>query len=144
MAETTPNSALHDFNTSLIAEFRANGGRVSGPFANAPLLVLTTIGAKSGRAHTVPVVYSKDGDRLIIIASKGGAPVSPAWYHNLKANPRAVVELGGETFDVNAEITDGAERDRLFQQQAAALPNFNDYQSRTERRIPVIALTRVG
>jgi deazaflavin-dependent oxidoreductase (nitroreductase family) len=140
----SPNSALHDFNSSLISEFRANAGRVSGPFANAPLLVLTTTGARSGRTHTVPVVYTRDGDRLVIIASKGGAPVSPAWYHNLKANPHAVVEIGDETFDVTAEITAGAERDRLFRQQAAAMPNFADYQNRTSRRIPVVALTRVG
>ncbi|MEP6660891.1 MAG: nitroreductase family deazaflavin-dependent oxidoreductase [Acidimicrobiales bacterium] len=133
---------MSEFNENLIAEYRANGGKVGGQFANAPLLILTTAGAKSGRAHTIPVVYTTDGDRLVIIASKAGAPTNPAWYHNLVAHPTATVELGSEKFDVDAEVTKGEERDRLYSHQAEQMPAFAEYQAKATRVIPVIALKR--
>jgi deazaflavin-dependent oxidoreductase (nitroreductase family) len=135
-------SDMKAFNENLIAEYRATDGKVGGQFENSPLLILTTTGAKSGRAHTTPVVYTTDGDRLVIIASKAGAPTSPAWYHNLVAHPTATVELGSEKFDVDAEVTKGEERDRLYSHQAELMPAFAEYQTKTTRVIPVIALTR--
>ena len=135
--------AMHEFNQKLIPEFRANGGKVlSGPFVNAPLLLLTTTGAKSGRPFTTPLVYTKDGDRIVIIASKGGFPTHPAWYHNLKANPNTTIELGKEKFQAKATITKDPERQRLFDAQAKLMPAFNDYQKATTRQIPVIVLER--
>ena len=136
-------SAVHDFNRNLVEEFRANAGKVTGIFEGAPLLILTTTGAKSGKPHTTPVVYTTDGDRLVIIASMGGAPKSPAWYHNLVANPEVEVEQGTEKFSARATVTEGAERDRLFRAQAALMPNFDDYQKNTTRVIPVVVLERV-
>ena len=133
---------MKEFNENLIAEYRANGGKVGGQFAKSPLMILTTTGAKSGRAHTTPVVYTTDGDRLVIIASKAGAPTNPAWYHNLVAHPTATVELGTEKFDVDAEVTKGEERDRLYGHQAELMPAFAEYQTKTTRVIPVIALKR--
>jgi len=135
-------SDVNSFNKNLIEEFRANGGKVTGVFEQAPLLLLTSKGAKSGREHTTPVVYTRDGDNFVVLASKGGSPTNPAWYHNLVANPEATVELPGETFAVTATVAEGAERDRLFDQQAALMPNFAEYQKNTTRRIPVIVLER--
>jgi len=135
-------SDVNSFNKNLIEEFRANGGKVTGVFEQAPLLLLTSKGAKSGREHTTPVVYTRDGDNFVVLASKGGSPTNPAWYHNLVANPEATVELPGETFAVKATVAEGAERDRLFDQQAALMPNFAEYQKNTTRRIPVIVLER--
>jgi deazaflavin-dependent oxidoreductase (nitroreductase family) len=131
-----------DFNAGVIAEFRANGGKVGGPFAGAPLVLLTTTGAKTGRRLTTPLMYTTDGDRVIVIASKGGAPTSPAWYHNLVANPKVTVEIGGESYEANAVVPTGAERDRLYSQQAEQLPQFAEYQANTTRTIPVVALER--
>ena len=136
-------NAMTDFNENLIEEFRANGGEVTGMFADSPLLLLTTRGARSGRELTVPLVYTRDGDRYVVIASKGGAPTHPAWYHNLLANPRATVEMGTESFEVDSAVVDGEERDRLYAAQAALMPGFAEYQRKTTRRIPVIALERV-
>jgi deazaflavin-dependent oxidoreductase (nitroreductase family) len=133
---------VRDFNRDLIEEFRANHGKVTGIFQNSPVLLLTTTGAKSGNQHTTPVVYTTDGDRLVIIASKGGAPTNPAWYHNLVANPTVTIELPDETFEARAVVTKGEERQRLFDSQAAQMPNFNDYAAKTTREIPVIALER--
>jgi deazaflavin-dependent oxidoreductase (nitroreductase family) len=132
-----------DFDRALIEEFRANDGKVTGRFAGRPLLILTTIGAKSGQPREVPLVYTTDGDRLVVIASKGGAPTNPDWFHNLVANPLTTVELPGETFAARATVPDGAERDRLFDAQAAEMPAFADYQRNTSRRIPVVVLERV-
>jgi deazaflavin-dependent oxidoreductase (nitroreductase family) len=130
---------------ALIADFRANGGKVtSGPFTGRPVLLLTTTGAKSGEPRLAPVVYSRDGEHHVIVASKGGAPTHPAWYGNLLANPVVTVEVGGETFQARAIVAEGAERDRLFAAHAAANPNFNDYQRRTTRVIPVVLLERLG
>jgi len=135
--------SMSDFNGNLIEEFRANGGKVTGVFADAPLLLLTMTGAKSGNKRTTPLVYGKDGDRIVIIASKGGAPTHPAWYHNVVANPMVTVELPGDTFEARASEAKGAERDRLYRQQADLMPNFDEYQKNTERVIPVIVLERI-
>jgi len=136
--------AMQQFNQNLIKEFRANGGKVlSGPFVNAPLLLLTTTGAKSGKPFTTPLVYTKDGNRIVIIASKGGFPTNPAWFHNLKAHPTVTLEVGKEKFQANATITTDPERQRLFDAQSKVMPTFNDYQKATTRQIPVIALERI-
>ena len=132
----------NDFNQNLIAEYRANGGQVTGQFAGAPLLLLTTTGAKSGQPRTTPLAYTADGDRLLVIASKGGAPTHPDWYHNLVANTDVTVEVGTETFPARATVPDGEERDRLFNQMAAQMAGFADYQRNTTRRIPVVVLER--
>ncbi|MFZ0217026.1 MAG: nitroreductase family deazaflavin-dependent oxidoreductase [Candidatus Dormiibacterota bacterium] len=131
------------FTENLIAEYRANQGVVGGMFAGSPLMLLTTRGARSGQERVNPVVFTRDGDDLVVIASKGGAPTSPAWYHNLVAHPQATVELGAEKFGVQARVTEGEERDRLFAAQAALMPNFAEYQEKTTRRIPVVVLHRV-
>lgn len=130
----------NDFNQRIIAEFHANGGTVGGPFAGAPMLLLTTTGARSGEQRTTPLVYLPDGDRLVVIASKGGAPTHPAWYHNLVAHPDVTVEVGSETLPVRAAVLSGEERDRLYARQAALRPAFAEYQAKTTRRIPVVAL----
>jgi len=130
------------FNQRLIVEFRANGGKVTGQFARAPLLLLSTTGAKSGEERIAPLAYTRDGDHLIIIASKGGAPTHPDWYHNLRAHPEATVEVGSERFPVRATFPEGQERRRLFDQMAAKMPNFAEYQRNTNRQIPVVVLER--
>ena len=135
---------VNDFNKKIIEEFRANDGKVGGRFANTTLLLLHTIGAKSGQPRTNPVAYTKDGDRFIIIASKGGAPTNPDWYYNVKANPLVTVELGHEQFQAQATIAEGAERDRLFNQMAEIRPGFAEYQRNTDRQLPVIVLERVA
>jgi deazaflavin-dependent oxidoreductase (nitroreductase family) len=133
---------MADFNSNIVTEFRANGGKVQGVFADAPMILVTHTGAKSGVERTTPLVYSRDGDRYVIIASMGGAPQHPQWFHNIKANPRVKVEVGTDSFVADAEVlTEGDERQRLFDQQAALMPNFADYQARTDRVIPVIVLT---
>lgn len=132
----------NDFNQRIIAEFRANGGQVGGPFAGAPMLLLTTTGARSGQQRTTPLVYLPEGDRYIIFASKGGAPTHPAWYHNLVAHPETTVEVGSETVPVTATVITDDERDRLYATQAGLRPAFAEYQAKTARRIPVIALHR--
>jgi deazaflavin-dependent oxidoreductase (nitroreductase family) len=138
----TDPSDPNEFNREIIAQFRANDGKVGGMFAGAPLLLLTHTGAKSGQVRTSPLVYATDGDRLVIIASKGGAPTNPDWYHNLLANPAATVELPGETVPVRARVAEGEERDRLYDAMAAQMPNFAEYQRNTTRRIPVVVLER--
>jgi deazaflavin-dependent oxidoreductase (nitroreductase family) len=132
-----------DRNTPVIEEFRANGGRVSGRHERSTLLLLTTTGARTGRTYTTPVGYMTDGSRLVVIASKGGGPTNPDWYHNLVANPEATVEVGSETFRVKATVIKGEERDRLYAQKVALSPVFGEYESRTTRKIPVIALERM-
>lgn len=138
------NVDVHAFNQNLIEEFRANGGKVGGMFEGWPVLLLTTTGAKSGRLLTSPVVYLPDGDRLLVFASKGGAPTNPAWYHNLVANPTVTVEVGAETYQATAKVLTGEERDRLYQKQVEAIPVFGEYQQKSSRVIPVIALERQG
>ncbi len=135
---------MSDFNQQVIAEFRANGGKVGGPFEGAPMLLLTTTGAKSGQPRIAPLVHSVDGDRYVVIASKGGAPTNPDWFHNLVANPAVTVEVGTEKFAATALVPEGPERDRLFDAQAAIMPGFREYQNNTDRTIPVVVLERVG
>ena len=136
-------SELHDFNQHVISEFRTNQGKVGGQLANMPVLLLTTTGAKSGRTLTKPLVYTTDGDRIVVLASFAGGPKNPPWYHNLVANPVATVELGSERFRVQAAVTAGEERQRLFDRQAAQMPIFAEYQQKTTRQIPVIVLKRI-
>lgn len=133
---------MSSYNDAVIAEFRAKGGRVGGNFAGAPLLLLTSTGAKSGKPHTAPMMYLQDGDRWVVFASYAGAPTNPAWYHNVVAHPDAVIEVGTETVEVTAVVTEGAERDRLFAEQVARYPGFGEYQEKTTRVIPVVALQR--
>jgi deazaflavin-dependent oxidoreductase (nitroreductase family) len=135
---------VNDFNRNLIEEFRANHGKVDGVFAGAPLLLLSTTGAKSGRRRTNPLVYTTDGDRIVVVASKGGAPSDPDWYRNVVANPEVTVELPDETFDARASVAAGADRRRLFDAHAALMPTFNEYVAKTDREIPVVVLERVG
>jgi deazaflavin-dependent oxidoreductase (nitroreductase family) len=131
---------MNEFNRNVIEEFRANDGKVGGPFEGAPVLLLTSVGAKSGERRTTPVMYLPDGERMVIFASLGGAPNNPAWYHNLVANPSATVEVGADRVEVDAAVTSGEERDRLFSQQAELYPQFADYAQKTTRQIPVVAL----
>ncbi len=131
------------YNQAVVDEFRDNGGQVTGMFAGAPLVLLTHTGAKSGKQRTSPVVYTRDGDNIVVIASKGGAPTHPDWYHNLVAHPEVTVELPNEKFDARARTATGDERERLFRAQADVMPNFDEYQKKTERQIPVVVLERV-
>jgi deazaflavin-dependent oxidoreductase (nitroreductase family) len=137
-------SQLNDFNRRIIEEFRASQGKVGGQFANMPLLLLTTIGAKTGRALTKPLAYTKDGDRIVLIASYAGGPKNPAWFNNLVANPVVTVELGSERFQARATVVTGEERQRLYDNQARQMPVFVDYQKKTTRQIPVVVLERIG
>jgi deazaflavin-dependent oxidoreductase (nitroreductase family) len=134
--------AIDELNQTVISEFRANQGRVSGPMEAMPILLLTMTGAKTGRTLIRPLCYSRDGDRLVIIASYGGASHNPPWYHNLLANPVVTIEVGTEKFKARAAQASGAERQRLFDAQARLMPFFNDYQKKTKRQIPVLTLTR--
>ena len=127
-------------NQRMIEQYRANGGKVDFPL---PLLLVTTTGAKSGETRTHPVAYSRDGDRLIILASKGGAPTHPAWYLNLLAHPLVTVELGTERFQARAIPAEGDEYERLYAQHAKEMPNFGEYRQKTTRKIPVVILERV-
>jgi deazaflavin-dependent oxidoreductase (nitroreductase family) len=133
-----------DYNKAVAEEFRANEGQVTGDFAGRNLLLLTTTGARSGRAHLTPLGYSLDGDRLVVSAAAGGAPNHPDWYHNLVADPIVTVELGAETFQARATVSSGAERQRLGSERARTNPNFVRNQARTNREIPLIWLDRVS
>lgn len=133
----------NDWNRQTIEEFRANGGKVGGIWEGRPLLLLTTTGAKSGQRRTTPTMYLRDGNRLLIFASKGGAPSHPAWYHNLITHPQVTVEVGEDTYKATATVLKGEERDRLYVRQAELYPQFGEYQKRTTRKIPVIALERI-
>jgi deazaflavin-dependent oxidoreductase (nitroreductase family) len=141
MAGTAETRAFH---ARRVAEFRANGGKLGAPFADVPLLVLTTTGARSGEARSTPVTYSTDGERLIIVAANGGAPANPDWYHNLIAHPQVTVEVGTATFQARAAVAAEPERTRLFNQHAARRPNFVEFQRQAVRQLPVIVLERVG
>ncbi|MEU4340400.1 nitroreductase/quinone reductase family protein [Nocardia sp. NPDC023852] len=133
-----------EFNRAIIAEFRANGGKVGGMFEGAPLMLLTTIGARTGRPHTVPVVYRRDADRLLVFGSNAGADTHPAWFYNVQANPEVAVEIsaekGIETYTASASILEGVERDRAYAAQASDDVAFDAYQAATDRVIPVVAL----
>jgi deazaflavin-dependent oxidoreductase (nitroreductase family) len=133
---------MSDWNARIIEEFRSNGGQVGGNFKGAPLLLLTTKGRRTGAARTSPVMYLADGDRLLVFASKGGAPTNPDWYRNLVADPEVTVEVGTETYRAQAHPVEGAERDRLYAEQASRYPGFAEYQASTDRVIPVVAIVR--
>jgi len=129
-----------DWNRRIIEEFRANAGKVGGPFENVPMLLLHHRGAKSGTERVSPLAYRRDGDRYVIFASKGGAPANPAWYHNLVANPEVAIEVGTETVAVRASVAEGDERERLWTVQKQEFPGFADYEQKTTRQIPVVVL----
>ncbi|MCF2535538.1 nitroreductase/quinone reductase family protein [Streptomyces sp. FB2] len=134
----------HDFNQQVIEEFRANKGRVGGPFEGGRLLLLTTTGARTGRPHTTPVAYLPDGgERVLVIASAAGSSKHPAWFHNLVAHPEVTVESGAFTYPARAVVLQGEERDRAFARAVEADPGWAAYQERTERVIPVVALYEI-
>ncbi|GAA3607401.1 nitroreductase/quinone reductase family protein [Nonomuraea rosea] len=134
----------NDFNQQIIHEFRANRGKVGGPFEGGRLLLLTTTGARTGRRHTTPLGYLPDGgERVLIIASAGGAPHHPAWYHNLLADPQATVEDGTFTYQAKAVVLQGEERERVFARAVEADPGWGDYQVRSGRTLPVVALVPI-
>ena len=131
---------IRERNARVIEEFRANAGTVGGPWEGATMLLLHTTGAKSGQPRVNPLVYLPDGERYVIIASKGGAPDDPQWYRNLLANPDVEIEVGTETVPVRAREITGPERDELYARQVERRPAFAEYEQRTQRKIPVIAL----
>ena len=133
---------MSDMNKMVIEEFRENGGKVGGYFDNMTLLLLHTTGAKSGEPRVNPTAYIEDGDRLVIVASKAGAPTNPDWYYNLAANPEVSVEAGTEQFDALASVTEEPERTELYDKVASVYSGFDDYRRNTTRVIPVVTLTR--
>lgn len=133
---------MNDWNQQVIAEFRANGGKVGGPFEGAPMVLLDHTGARTGTVRTTPLMALVDGDDLVIFASKAGAPDNPDWFHNLVANPDATVEFGTERFAVRARVAEGGERDDLWTRQKTAYPQFQGYEDSTSRVIPVVVLER--
>jgi len=133
---------MDDFNRGVIEEFRANHGKVGGGFDGAPIVLLTTTGAKSGQKRLNPLVALVEGDTLYVFASKAGAPTNPDWYHNLLATPEVGVEFGDEQFSAVAVPVTGPERDRIYAAQVARMPGFADYEKATDRVIPVVELRR--
>jgi len=145
MSQTDPNAPRNAINSDVIEQFRTNDGRIeSGMFKGARLLLLTTTGARSGQIRVNPLAFTRDQDNYVVIASKGGSPTHPDWYHNLVANPDVTVEVstagGSKRFAARARVAQGAERQRLFGAQAAVMPGFAEYQRKTSRQIPVIVL----
>ncbi len=138
MAEVT------DWNRKIIEEFRANGGRVGGQFEGAPLLLLHTVGARSGQERVNPMMYRAVGGGYAVFASKAGAPTNPDWYHNLRANPRVRAEIGTGTVELAARVAEGEERERIWSAQKQEYPGFADYERKTDRQIPVVILEPVG
>ncbi len=132
------------FNEQIIDEFRENGGRVGGVFKGTPLLLMTSKGAKSGQPRTTPLAYTRDGDRYVVIASKGGAPTHPDWYYNLTADPNVTIEVGSQTLQAVAIEETGEERNRLYNQMANVMPGFAEYQRGTERLIPLFTLSAIN
>jgi deazaflavin-dependent oxidoreductase (nitroreductase family) len=131
-----------DWNGKIIEEFRANGGKVGGPFEGAPMLLLHTTGRKSGRERVNPLVYQQVGDDIAIFGSKAGAPTDPDWYRNLAANPEVTVEIDGETVPMCARVAEGEERTRIFDWQKQVMPGFAEYEAKAGRPIPVVVLSR--
>ncbi|MFE9193515.1 nitroreductase family deazaflavin-dependent oxidoreductase [Micromonospora sp. NPDC007208] len=131
---------MSDYNDKIIAEFRDNAGQVGGQFAGAPLLLLHTVGAKSGQPRVSPMMYQKVDGGYAVFASKGGAPSNPDWYYNLLANPKAQAEIGTDKVELVARVAAGDERDRIWSAQKAAYPGFADYERKTTRQIPVVVL----
>ncbi|WP_300018898.1 nitroreductase family deazaflavin-dependent oxidoreductase [Pseudonocardia sp.] len=136
---------MSDWNTKIIEEFRANEGRVGGPFEGDPMILIHHVGARSGTERVTPLVsFPQDDGRIVIIASKAGAPTNPDWYHNLKAHPEIEVEVGTETFPVRVTEAEGAEREEIWSRVVAAKPGFGEYQEKTTRTIPVLVLSRAA
>jgi len=133
-------SGRNDWNKNLIEQYRANGGKVNGWNEGKNLLLLTTKGAKTGKERINPVAFTRDGDRYLVIASKSGGPTNPDWYYNLVANPTVTIEVGNEKFQAHATVPAEPERTRLYNQMAAILPGFAEYQRNTTRKIPLIIL----
>jgi deazaflavin-dependent oxidoreductase (nitroreductase family) len=143
MANSAPGSVASDYNTKIIEEFRANRGRVGGPWAGTTLILIHHIGAKSGTERTTPLACSPQGPgRYVVVASNGGSPTHPDWYHNLKANPRIKAEVGAQTFTVLAEELDPAARAEVWPKLVAEAPSLGDFQAKATRQIPVFMLTR--
>jgi len=142
MTEVPDTATINAFNNGIVDEFRANDGKVGGQFANANLLLLITTGAKSGKERVSPLAYFRIDGKLIILGSFAGAPVSPAWVHNLRANPQAHVEVGTDAFDVTARELPATEREELFPKVTAVAPGFAEYQAKTSRVIPLFELQR--
>jgi deazaflavin-dependent oxidoreductase (nitroreductase family) len=140
MAE--PNFNFNDWNRQIIEEFRTHEGKVGGSFEGVPLLLLTTIGAKSGQKRINPLTYLLDGERLFIFATKGGSPTNPDWYHNLVAHPQVTVELGTEQFEATAVRLSGEERDQIYVRETQVYPGAADIEKKTTRKIPVVELVR--
>ena len=133
---------MSDFNAAIIDEFRANGGKVGGQFEGAPMLLLHTVGARSGAQRVNPLVYQAVGDDIAVFASMGGAPTNPAWFHNVVAHPEVTVELGPDTVTMRARVAEGDERERIWARQKQVMPGFADYEANTTRVIPVVVLER--
>lgn len=131
---------MSDWNTSIIDEFRANGGKVGGPVAGADMLILHTTGARSGQERVHPLVYQAAGDDVVIFASTYGGPKHPAWFHNLVAHPDVTVEIGAETRPAHARVAEGDERERYWARQKELRPRFAEYEAKTTRTIPVVVL----
>ena len=140
MTEIPDAETMKAFNANIVDEFRANGGKVGGPFESATLLLLTTTGAKSGQPRLAPLAYLAIDEKMIIIGSKGGADTNPDWVHNLRANPRAHIEVGTTEYDVVARELPPAERDDVYPKIVAAAPVFGDYQANASRVIPLFEL----
>lgn len=134
---------MSDWNQKIIEEFRANDGKVGGPFAGATLLLLHTTGAKSGQERINPLVTFKDDGRLVVVASKGGAPSNPDWYYNVVANPEVSVEYGTEQFQARAAVTEEPQRTELYEKMEDTFASFSDYKKSAGRVIPVVTLTRL-
>lgn len=132
---------MQEWNKSIIEEFRANNGKVGGQFEGAPLLLLHSTGAKSGVERVTPMMYQDLGDgRVAVFASYAGSDVNPAWFHNVVANPETTVEVGTETREVRAHVADADEREPIWQKQKADYPGFAEYETKTDRVIPVVIL----
>ncbi len=131
---------MSDWNTAIIEEFRANGGKVGGQFEGSPLLLLHTVGARSGQQRVNPMMYRRVGDTYAVFASKAGAPTNPDWYHNLKAHPQVTAEIGTETVSLTAHVATADERAPIWAAQKDEFPGFADYESKTSREIPVVIL----
>jgi len=137
------STKTNDWNAKIIEEFRANGGKVGGPFEGANVLLLHTRGAKTGHERVNPVAYQPLGDDVAIFASKAGADTNPDWFHNLKANPAVSVEIGTDTVEVRARVVEGEERKPIWERQKKLMPGFAEYEKKTDREIPVVVLERV-
>ena len=134
------DSQVLSFNEQIVAEFRENEGRCGGMFEGNPMLLMTMTGARSGRRLTSPLTYHRHGDDYVVMASAGGHPSHPAWYHNIVANPQVTLEVGTESFGADAVVLEGDERAAAFAAMCEAMPRFGDYQEAVDREIPIVAL----